>query len=99
MKIIQTTSNLNDFQSRIIEVKGEYSWESFITTILMSNNGIKDEEVLKSSYPLSMGVLLPVCKNKDVLQKDDIHFMMEYCREKYEAYETVMFLLLPETKE
>lgn len=95
MKIIQTVCNQNDFQSRIIEVKEEYSWESFITTIIMSNDGFRDEDILKSSYPLAMGMLLPACKNKDVLQKDDTHFMMEYCRGKYETYETVMFLLLP----
>lgn len=99
MKIIHTVSNMCDFQSRIIEVKGEYSWGSFLTTIIKSNDEIKDKDILISSYPLSMGVLLPACKNKDVLQKDETHFMMEYCREKYEAYETVMFLLLPETKE
>lgn len=99
MKIIQTVYNMNDFQSRIIEVKGEYSWETFLTTIIMSNDGISDEDILKSSYPVLMGMLLPACKNKDVLQKDDMHFMMEYCRGKYSTYETVMFLLLPDSKE
>lgn len=99
MKIIQTIYNQNDFQSRIIEVKGEYSWESFITKIIMSNDGIKDKDILISSFPIPMGLLLPSCKTKDILQKDDTHFMMEYCRGKYEVYETVMFLLLPESQD
>ena len=99
MKIIQTISNLNDFQSRIIEVKEEYSWESFITKLLICNDGIKDKDILISSYPLEMGVLLPSCKTKDILQKDDTHFMMEYSSLRYSAYETAMFLLLPESQE
>jgi len=73
MKIIQTTINCIDFQSRIIHVN--MTWNDFVEYVLTHiKDGISDEELpMTTSYPFDKGTLIGKSTWYDVNQKDDCH--------------------------
>lgn len=77
MKIMHTTVNCIDFQSRIVEI--DTTWKDFKEYIYSHiYDGIYDNDIgIKKSYPVNKGILLVSASWYSVNQNDDVHLGIE----------------------